>query len=87
MNLYNWQYDNFLDVNNKPFDSWDAWVGPHTFNDDQFTATSRYNVSVSLGGSYHPGRKQKEKPELSANSPRSYRIATKKASSTKTSIS
>ncbi|PLN86152.1 hypothetical protein BDW42DRAFT_182662 [Aspergillus taichungensis] len=47
MNLYNWHYDYFLDVHNKPFDSWEAWVGPHTFNDDQFTATSRYNLSNS----------------------------------------
>lgn len=41
-----WAYWHFLDVNNKDFDSWKEFSGPHTYNNDNFTTTMRYNVSV-----------------------------------------
>ncbi|KAF2810488.1 uncharacterized protein BDZ99DRAFT_498614 [Mytilinidion resinicola] len=42
-----WAYWHFLDVNNKNFASWKEFYGPHTYNNDTFTTTIRYNLSNS----------------------------------------
>ncbi|OCK81846.1 hypothetical protein K432DRAFT_350154 [Lepidopterella palustris CBS 459.81] len=40
-----WAYWHFVDVNNKNFPSWNSFYGPHTYNNDNFTTTMRYNLS------------------------------------------
>jgi hypothetical protein len=41
-----WAYSHFLDAQNKDFESWEQFKGPELFNDDQYTKTMRYNVSI-----------------------------------------
>ncbi|OCL09070.1 hypothetical protein AOQ84DRAFT_388421 [Glonium stellatum] len=42
-----WAYWHFVDANNNNWPSWDAFYGPHFYNDDNFTTTMRYNLSNS----------------------------------------
>lgn len=41
-----WAYWHFVDVNNNNWPSWKAFYGPHTYNNDNFTTTMRYNVRI-----------------------------------------
>ncbi|EYE92269.1 peptidase S41 family protein [Aspergillus ruber CBS 135680] len=42
-----WDYEDYVDVNGDSIPDWDTWLGPFTYNEDNFTLTSRYNMSNS----------------------------------------
>lgn len=41
-----WYYSHYLDAQGKSWDSWEHFKGPELFHDDQYTPTTRYNVSA-----------------------------------------